>query len=119
MERPALCLRRVEWRGGGADIDERKPPGVAVRQYSHAFLDQWPALTPNRLAMSHVVVGKIFRGNQRQGLSFCNRLALAHPGSDFIHRVDRVNRGRTCRLESLVNRVNLLGKLFQIPTAKA
>ena len=35
VERNALVMRRVDRRGGGADIDSRKPAGIAMGEHIH------------------------------------------------------------------------------------
>ena len=98
MELPAGALRRVERRGGGADVHAGQPAGVAVREHAHAVADQPGAEPADGLAICDARVGESFGRGQRQSLSGGHRWPPAHGGPHLAHGIDRVDGGRPrCR----------------------
>ena len=75
-------------------------------------------MTPDGLAMPHVLVGKLLRRRQRQRLLFLDRLAGAHGFAHEIHRIDGINRSGPRGLERLVNRFDVRQKPGQVASPK-
>lgn len=70
-----------------------------MRQHPHSGPDQRGAVFPNRPAMRHILIGKPFRGLERQGLTFRHIRTGRHRRADLHHRVHRIHRRRTCFLQ--------------------
>lgn len=114
----ALRLRGIHRRGGGADVHERQPAGVAMRENPHAIADQFRAVLADRLAMLHVFAGEFLGGGEREELAFCHRLSGTHVTADVIHRVDGIHGGGPCIFQNLINRLDVGGEFLQVAAAK-
>src|ERR1044071_1188916 len=65
-----LLLRGIKWGRCAAEIDERQPAGIAVRQNPHSVSDELAAFFPNITAMFDILVGEFLRRGSRQRLLF-------------------------------------------------
>ena len=118
MKGPARGLGGVNRRGGGSDINEGQPTGVAVGENPGVATDQFGAVAPDGGAMFDVLVGEFLGGRQGQGLLFLHRLSGPHGAEDALHCIDRIDGRGTGGSELVKNGLDVAGEFFQVPAAK-
>ena len=114
MEFFSLRLRGIHRGRGGADIDERQPAGVAMRQDLHAVADELRAVPADLFAMADVLVREFLRGGKREGLFLFDGIAAAHRRQHIVHRVDRIDSSRPRGFQGPVNGFNVGRKIFEM-----
>ena len=114
----ALRLGGIDGRGGGADIHERQPAGVAVGEDAHAVANQLGAVPADGLAVLDVFVGELLGGRQRQRLLLRHGVAGSQDAAHLVHRVDRVHGGGPGGLEGAVDCLQVRREAFQVVAAK-
>ena len=115
---PSLRLRGIEGRGGGADVHEGEPAGVAMREHVGAIADQFCAVPSNVLAMPHIFVRKLLRRRQRQRLLLLDRLAGVHGGAHLVDRVNRIDGGGPRRFEGFADGLEVAPELIPVASAE-
>jgi hypothetical protein len=114
----ALRLGGIHRGGGAADVHEREPARVAVRENFHAAANQFRAVFANFGAVARVFVGEFLRGRKGERLLFLDGFGVAHDGAHAVHGVDGINGGGPGGLQRLVNGFDVVGEFFQVAPAK-
>ena len=70
-----LACAAVHRCGGGADVHERQPAGVAVGQHASTLADERFAVLAKRFAVGDVILGELFGGGQGLLLPLGNGVA--------------------------------------------
>ena len=91
VEFPAGGLGGIEGSGGGADVNEGEPAGVAVGEDPHVVADEIGPMPADAGAMAGVLVGELLCCGQCDGLLFGDGFTGVHGGADFDECVDRVD----------------------------
>jgi hypothetical protein len=93
MDLSASGMGCIDGGGGGTDIDKRQPSCIAVRQDTHAVLNQLETVFSERFAVGGILVGKFFGRNERELLLCGDSHAGSHGGPDVVHGVDGIDGG--------------------------
>ena len=118
VELAARRLRRIHRRGGGADVHEGQPAGVAMREHPHAVANQLRPVLADGFAMRHVLVGEVLGGGEGEGLLLGDGGAGGHRATHIKHRVDGVHSGGAGLLQHGENFFHIRLKLHQVLAAK-
>ena len=118
MERFAIGLCGVHRCGGGADVHERQPAGVAVGQHASTLADERFAVLAKRFAVGDVILGELFGGGQGLLLPLGNGVA-GHLRQHPAHGVERIDGGEARLGERVVHLGQVLLERLESTPAKS